>query len=323
MDREMERLIPSKDVRELIEKTGRTFTDFEIAVLLYNSTLAYDDKVVLMKELLEKTEDIELKQMLKERIDQNEEDIKCFNENANAYVYVLKSDEYEVEEGYCGHFTNAKVAYKYGLKLAHSFRIEKYALMDSGEDVSFKRTFYSNPYIFVEKNTDELIEEYESNLEEPVAIFFYSQEGKLEYFNGSEVIREEKEELDKMFNPKRFENAYIEIPNPFDAGDIVRLVTDGGHGIVATSSSEWEEYKKRLKNVKEKDFVDTGITVDFILDDGEMIHNHINPIFLEKYAPAEDDADKEVLLAASNVYRGVGLDSFIYCYDEYRKNGKK
>ena len=102
-----------------------------------------------------------------------------------------------------------------------------------------------------------------------------------------------KEELEILFSPARFENAYMEIPNPFEKGDMVRVVGTDRYGMVRTSQAEWEEYKVRMHQMTGKDFIDASITVDFLCGDGEFSHDHINPIFLEKMDP-----DKTVLIAA-------------------------
>ena len=67
------------------------------------------------------------------------------------------------------------------------------------------------------------------------------------------------------------------------------------------------------------DFVDASITVDFLQDDGSISHSHINPVFLEKFEPKEDDMDYDVLTAASAVHQGASLDSFVLFLNKYQK----
>ena len=56
-------LIPSKDVRAYMEKRGRVLTDFEKAALIYNhSEMSYSKKATQLKELMELTEDSNLKE---------------------------------------------------------------------------------------------------------------------------------------------------------------------------------------------------------------------------------------------------------------------
>lgn len=55
-------LIPSKTVRDYMKQQGRILTDFEKATLIYNhSGMDYEEKTEHLKELLESTENPELK----------------------------------------------------------------------------------------------------------------------------------------------------------------------------------------------------------------------------------------------------------------------
>lgn len=314
----MKKLIPSKEVRELIERTGREFSDFEKAVLIYNGDLPYYEKLDMLKELSKSTKDSTLKAMLEERVSKDEEDSECFAKNTEGYVYILNSEEFAPEDFYCGCFVSKEMAYTYGLKLAYNFRIEKHLIIGFNETQPRKNKSYANPYVFDTKELDELVIESESS-SSMVASFYYTKEGTLRYFYSSEIERDAQEELERLFNTQRFENSYIDIPNPFEVGDIVCLTTDNGHGVVVTSQEDWRQYKEIMKNAKYKNFGDASIIVDFLMDNGHISHAHVNPIFLGKYEPAEIDADKEVLYAASAVHKGDGLDWFTHCYDKYKK----
>ena len=52
------RLIPSKDVRELIKREGHSFTDFEIATLIFNGIQDYEEKRTDLKKLADSTKDL-------------------------------------------------------------------------------------------------------------------------------------------------------------------------------------------------------------------------------------------------------------------------
>lgn len=59
-------LIPSKDVRQYMEKQGRVLTDFEKATLVYNhSGMKYEEKMLKLKEIMVTTDDTELKRQIK------------------------------------------------------------------------------------------------------------------------------------------------------------------------------------------------------------------------------------------------------------------
>lgn len=111
------------------------------------------------------------------------------------------------------------------------------------------------------------------------------------------------------YDIQRFENAFIHIPNPFGRGDIVRLTTDHeGHGIVETSQLEWQEFLERVESggAKWADFSDASVTVDFLQDDGGIMHSHISPAFLERFEPQKGDMDYGVLMYASAIQQGNG-----------------
>ena len=75
-------LIPSKDVREHMEKKGRVLTDFEKATLIYNhSGMSYFKKAIQLKELMELTKDSNLKEEIQERISYDERCLNKFYEN--------------------------------------------------------------------------------------------------------------------------------------------------------------------------------------------------------------------------------------------------
>ena len=283
-------LIPSKDVRGLIKKEGHTFSDFEIATLIFNGIQTYDEKRACLKTLADSTIDMELKAMIDRRLAIEDEDIAFFLEEKEGFVYLLNSKEFEPEDCYCGCFVNAKLALEYGGKLGFDFSIEKHMVIGNNQTEFPKHRAFTNPYLQSTKDLSECVQEWEA-ANGIVAKFSYNKEGNLLYFH-TELERDLKEELEMLFSPVRFENAYMEIPNPFEKGDVVCVVGTDRWGIVRTSQAEWEEYKMRINQMTGKDFIDASITVDFLYEDGEFLHDHVNPIFLEKMDP-----DQAVLLA--------------------------
>lgn len=181
---------------------------------------------------------------------------------------------------------------------------------------------YFNPNLMDGADMEECVTEHDY-CGHSEAEAWYGKDGMLEYFWSDEIERSDEEHLSRSYDLKRFENAFIFVPNPFETGDIVRLTTDcEGHGIVATSQLEWQAFLERVESGRAKwaDFSDASITVDFLQDDGQISHNHINPAFLEKFEPKKDDMDYDVLTSASAVCQGrCTLDWFTHSLDEYRK----
>ena len=288
----MERIVPSKDVRELMQKEGCVFTDFEKATLIFNGICLYDEKRTLLKELMESTTDYALYEMLRKRIGWEEEDLRSFEEDCKGCVYILNSREFAPEDFYCGVFANAKLAHEAGQRLGQKFCIEKHLIIGLDGAQPRKEKGYSNPYVFDTKDASELVEEYSTTNSE-VMRTYYNKDGVLEYYAGGQE-RDDIEMLDMLFNPRRFENAYIEMPNPFEKGDRVCVVGSDKVGTVATSQQEWADYKVLMNKTEAKDFIDASITVNFSLENGETTHEHINPIFLERVETENVEQEKTV-----------------------------
>ena len=119
----------------------------------------------------------------------------------------------------------------------------------------------------------------------PEAEAWYDKDGTLTYFWSSEIERTDEERISMSYDLSRFENTFIPVPNPFKKGDIVRSTTRRErHGVVVTSQQEWEEFLNQVASGKAKwaDFSDASITVDFLWDDGGIMHSHVNSAFLKK-----------------------------------------
>ena len=115
----------------------------------------------------------------------------------------------------------------------------------------------------------------------------------------------------------RFEHKFVEVPNPFEVGDIVRVVGDSERfGIVETSQEEWKKYLQRVKETKLTDsWLDAAITCCFFNEELEAFH--VSPIFLEKVEVEEIDEEekRELLQAGSELMKGKGMLSyFLYLY---------
>ena len=311
----------SKDVREYMERNGLEFTDFEKAALIQNAGLPVLRRLELLEQLAEKTEDASLKENILARLASDRRDLELFRDNTEGYVYAVEALD-DKEPYICGYFAAADLAYAHGMKQGCKFRIEKYLIVGfNGRDAK-KAKGYFNPNLMGEADMEECVEEYDYR-GLPEAGAQYDKDGTLEYFWSAELERSDEENISRSFDSTRFENVFIKVPNPFERGDIVRLTTDPeGHGIVQSSQLEWQEFLERVASGRAKwvDFSDASITVDFLQDNGHIGHDHISPVFLEKFEPQKGDMDYDVLMTASGVHQGkCTLDFFLYCLGEYRK----
>lgn len=91
------------------------------------------------------------------------------------------------------------------------------------------------------------------------------------------------------FDPNRFENHFINFPNPFEFRDKVKMwnAKPGDQcGYVTISQKDWKDFLQRIENGLYVDFMDSSITVVWTdsQDNEEQFknHDHIMPIYLEK-----------------------------------------
>ena len=291
---ELNALIPSEYVRNYVLEMGWVFTDEQKAVLLVHGDLSLKERCSRLQTLQESTAD----QGLKERIAKylNSEDLKfqAFKENSDkACIYILKVKEGDIP--YSGilsdeYFFDLDLAYGCGRETNLPFMIEKYPVEVPG--IGRPRSLFTS---FLELNED----------------------GEAVYFYG--IIPGDDGE------PEDF-NDFIEVPNPFEKGDIVRIVGTERYGIIATSPKWWKSDMFKNEDPYRKDwgwgFYDAQIRVEFLCEDGTFSHDHVTPLRLERYRPEEAwdkrSAMDKLLLYASQICRGEGsleiLSSLIMAY---------
>lgn len=311
MDREeLELLIPSETVREHVLETGWTFTDFQKAALLCHRGLLVKDEYLHLKELGERTSDYDLQKQITEYLGRMEQGFLNFRENSDRRcIYVLKVREdggfWDGEYLVCGYFYDWEKALEYGKKEKKSFEVEKY-LVD--EVKVFKDGTCSH----------NSIAEIRFDRDGEVTCF-YNREGSIDFDN------------------KRFEDAIIEIPNPFERGDIVKCKGADGQEFFGIIEGEREDWLKRLawhldivKNGDTcVDFTDLFISVAFLGEDGTFSFSDSTlPIDLERYQPQNEDWENgsldTLLVCARNIYCGEGyLSTFFEVLERYRQsNGR-
>lgn len=109
----------SKDVREYMEQNHLEFTDFEKAALIYNAGLPVLRRMELLEQLAENTEDTSLREQIHARLASGRQDMGVFRDNAEGYVYAVKSHKYD-DPYICGYFAAADMAYAHGMRQGHS-----------------------------------------------------------------------------------------------------------------------------------------------------------------------------------------------------------
>lgn len=315
----------SKDVLAYMEENHREFTDFEKAALIAHAGLPVLKTRELLEKLAKQTEDASLQEQILDRLAVEQQDMEAFRNNTAGYVYAVEvRDDEDAEPYVCGYFATSELAYAHGMKQGGGFEIIKYCIVGHNGRAAKKAKSYLNPYLLDTEDVEACMTQSDY-CGESDAVARYDKAGTLQYFWSAEIERSDAENISRSFDHARFENAFIPVPNPFESGDIVRTTSQPAlHGIVATSQQQWNELLEQVEsgNAKWADFIDASITVDFLLEDGQISHEHISPAYLEKFEPQEDDADYDVLMSARAVRHGGALDLFLTCLDKYQKRLK-
>lgn len=299
---ELEVLIPSKDVRNYIIETGWVFTDEQKAVLLVYGCEPLKEQHSHLQKLKNNTTDRDLQKRIAGYLNREDLRFQAFKENKDkAYIYILKVKEEDISYSSIlptEYFFDLDMAYECGRETDLPFMIEKYLV-----------------------EAPEITGRYD-----PTTTFLeFDKDGEAVCFSGKipddEIISEDFQ-------------AFFEVPNPFEQGDIVRLAGTEDYGIVATPQEWWKRDLAKYKTAEwiqkgiEMDFSDAQIVVEFLNDDGTFSHAHINPICLERYQPKEDRKQyspmDELLISASLLHQGEGsLDGLYFHTMKYREAKKQ
>ena len=298
---ELEVLIPSGDVRKYIMDTGWTFTDRQKAVLLVYGDLPLKELHSHLQALQSNTTDQNLQKRIATYLDREDLKFQAFKENSDkAYIYILKVKEEDISYSRIlptEYFFDLDLAYQCGRETNLPFMIEKYLV-----------------------EAPEIIDQYD-----PVTTHLeFNKDAEAIYFHGR--ISGDDEESEDFCD-------FFEVPNPFEKGDIVKLIGTEDYGIVDTPQKWWKRDLAKYKTSEwqqkgiELDFSDVQIRVEFLNEDGTFSHAHVNPICLERYQPEEDWTNgspmDKLLLYASLVHRGEGSLDELYIFTMEYRNFKK
>lgn len=300
----MYKLIPSKDVRDYMEKKGRRLTDFEKATLIYNhSEMNYEEKTEALIELVSVTVDTELKGQIRERLVHDRRCIKRFFEKREDEIYEMKvfiSEDQEWSES--NSYISGEIAVACGRKFHEKFSVHKIRILNE------------------EQKLDDCCAERPAS-------FHFNSEGVLQDYYSSEIVWIGEKGED---NKGRFENRFIDILHPFRTGDFVRVKYHeylGDEICIVEGYRDDEEYeKKRIKYEDIKNGIfpygygDVSMRVAYEYGDARFGHEHVRIVDVEYAELDEKHPKKKLLLNASLLIRGHGgLSDFQVACDEYRR----
>lgn len=310
-EKELEILIPSKDVRDYVKEVSWTFTDGQKASLLVHGNLTLKEQYSHLQALQNSTADLKLQEQIAEYLNRADRELRAFKENSDKnHIYILKVEEEDISYTRMlpsGYFFDWEMACEYGKKEKLPFYIEKHLVGDV-------------------KNLDKYEEAEYYDYE--IACLVFNKDGEADYFDSQEISYDKENEETDFY--ESFRTAFYEVPNPFEKGDIVKITGTEEYGIVDTSQKRWKESLIRYKTAERiyADYSDVQIRVEFLNDDGTFSHRHINPIYLERYLLKEDwqngrPGDK-LLMYASLVHQGKGsLDDLYFFTMDYRNDKDK
>ena len=317
----MTKIPMSEFMRNYCKEQHIVFSGFERATILWNSNLVRKDKLTVLRDIAETTSDETLRRQIEERLFYEAEIERRFVENSGGnYIFGVSFDD---EDRCNGHFSALESALAYGREHANkTFEVGKFPIADKAPPKA-RRYFHLNRYciadrlgVAVRQVRDEQTEFYEDpHQENPVAHCEYSIDGEI-----IGIWSEEAPYPIEIGDPHRFENKFFAPPNPFDRGDLVRVVGDPELGVVSTSQAEWEEFLEQVECGLYVDSVDTCITVEFLHASGEFFHHHPNPLTLERVTEWHNEQEWALMKCAGELLSGKGeLDYFLALYDENKE----
>lgn len=303
---DLEKLIPSKDVRKYIEETHSGFTPTEEATLIYLSrTIDYDSKIELLRNISKNINDENLKKEIEERT-------SLMNKVKNKFLQ---------KEPDCFY----KLAYYYNWDKSWIEYNEIFTTFESVKN-----------YVEKEIQEDNWLEESPLKLKIEK---WYIKDGKDEYIYGIfdlnfNLLKIRIANITELEDKKDFTYKYVEIPQPFRRGDLVKDITNNNVYIITYPLDE-EDYKKdveRNKELKQKDDIDVS-DIDLCvekLDEGGFNEGHLYPpnaefVDVKKEFENEEDFSlskeaKDLLCNASLLLRGQNnLEVFGISFKDYLK----
>ena len=201
----MYEFIPSRDVREYAARIGRVFTDFEKAAIIYRQKKPYQITKPELLKISEGTADENLKKQITERLTFEDERRRPFWEETDGFVYELKAITRH------GVYKTPQAAYD----CAMSVKAE-----DRFEFIIFKRKIMNS------------VDEYDIHNDEYSRCEFDKDGNETDFA----CWWNSRPEGFRIEDKTRFENAVVDIPNPFHIDDKVVVYNNSGevsrHGTV-------------------------------------------------------------------------------------------
>ena len=277
-----EKIIPSKYVQMYMSKEKIQLQDIDLATIIYHAPLPVSQTHQLLKELADKTENADLKKQIDQRLIYDQMSIERFANNDGSCFYEISANDGEIT----GHFATIELAKNHALSLGAIFSVQKYQIIGLCKDIMVPHYAY-NPHLFTKGTTGA-----QSYTGDAISGCRYDATGQLLDCWSYEMTAEETATVED-WGANRFEWRFVCLPNPFECGDVVRSINSNRIGVVKTSQKDWSQLLRNYSAGKlVLDYTDASLAVEFSQENGASNHEHIQPIYLEKYNQGENHNGK-------------------------------
>lgn len=278
----IEKIIPSTYVRMHMSKENIQLQDIDLATIIYHGPLPVSLTHQLLKELADKTGNTDLKNQIDQRLAYDQMSIERFANNDGSCFYETSANDGEIT----GHFATIELAKNHALSLGAIFSVQKHQIIGLCKDIMVPHYAY-NPRLFTKGTTGA-----QSYTGDAISGCRYDATGQLLDCWSYEMTAEETATVED-WGANRFEWRFVQLPNPFEYGDAVRFINSNRIGVVKTSQKDWSQLLRNYSAGKQVlDYTDASLTVEFLQENGASNHEHIQPIYLEKYNQGENHNGK-------------------------------
>lgn len=281
--------------KEYYKQHDKSFTDSERATIFWQSLLPLSDKLAALREIMETTANAELKTQIQNRLVMEEKTIEAFMSHDSRHIHLVTLDD---SDSIYGIFNSIDAAVSYGKENCNrTFHIRKELPDDAVvSDTDKNLLLYGNAEL---KNDGAILHCKCQFSEDPSFIFINAIEAT------------------------GFEEAYIPVLNPFEYGDIVRIIGDTRPAILMVSRKWWDESCERQKKSKfPQNYYSNSTTVEFLYPDGTFSHGHPDIFTLEKIEHWDDEEEWKLLQSISTLMKGNGCTEEMFRYYEANKYDK-
>lgn len=305
----LDKIFPSKTSREFYKKKNYEFNDVEKATLIWNSRMiSWDDRLKYLKQIADKTKDIELKKILYKHIDIENRTFEFIKtRKSNEYLYFIKvlgeSDGIDIQayfDSWDKALNFAKDCF-YEANTRFSINVAPKNLDDTSSEIGKVLHNYEKEN---SDDSDDDIDRFLNKADWASGVYFWGSK-IVNVWSISEVLQTGSiNENDLDFDTYEYLEAFINAPIPYKSGDIVKNIFTGEVGVIDNASYTDEDGMPRGQDYY--DWQHSFYTIDKY---GRWGHEHYSPQILElttvkvRKGHKEDKLKKDAIMALSKYFQ--------------------